>query len=57
MIDKFTLTVNSQPYAVEAARDTPHLDVLRNVRGLSGPPFGCVRQIYFTPQRVKIALG
>ena len=57
MIDKFTLTVNSQPYAVEAAPDTPHLDVLRNVRGLSGPLFSCVRQITFTPQRVKIALG
>ena len=57
MIDKLTLTVNSQPYAVEAAPDTPHLDVLRNDLGLSGSPFGCKAGIPFKPCRVKIALG
>lgn len=35
------LTVNGTPMTVDASRDTPLLDVLRNILGLKGSRFGC----------------
>jgi isoquinoline 1-oxidoreductase subunit alpha len=36
-----TLTINAQPYAVEAEPDTPLLFVLRDSLGLTGTKYGC----------------
>jgi len=36
-----TFTVNGAPRTVDAAPDTPLLDVLRNTLGLTGSRFGC----------------
>jgi nicotinate dehydrogenase subunit A len=37
----YQITVNGEPYLVDAAPDTPLLYVLRNDIGLNGPKFGC----------------
>ncbi len=37
----YTLTVNGEPRAFEAAADTPLLWVLRDVLGLTGTKYGC----------------
>lgn len=41
MSGEIVLRVNGKPHTVQAAPDTPLLDVLRNEPGLTSPPSGC----------------